>query len=448
MTRLHRGLTSTSGRVVVFALVLLISLPVIGVGGEASDAPEKQWVFREVDSAFGSSPWGRATATSVDTKGEPIVCYLLNGTVNLATLGPDRTDVLRLTTGYMNDLSLATDAEGARHVVWSEGYGSTAVAMDATDRDGAWRIQRFGLSTEGAAGSPKIFFDSADVMHIVYCYSYTIWNGSSGHTVSRLIHAVNVTGGWSTETIFDGNSSVSELDMVRDSGGHVSCIFVSGKLNESDPLIYYHYDYSLIYVSNATGEWVWKEIAKFEESYFGSGENQAALSLDSHANPVIAYLLTEQWSPPNTYNRTLTLARSSGGVWTKTMLSTSHAYGGLAMGIDKQDRVHILVEDTDNYDPLYFTNVSGEWNVERLESVGFSGISPTVVVDSSGAVRLLYIKNDRTWPYSGRCALIQATFEKLPEKGGQGMTMSLVLATACGIAAFGAGAILGRRWPR
>jgi chitodextrinase len=131
----------------------------------------------------------------------------------------------------------------------------------------------------------------------------------------------------------------------------------------------------LNYATNASGVWATENFDTVAYSH--------PIAIDSADN--VHMICATSFGPKHFTN--------ASGTWTEEILETSANINSNSMAVDLYDNLHISFFDL-NGDLKYITNASGVWITETVDSQGDLGPSNSIAVDSAGNVSISYY--DRT----------------------------------------------------
>lgn len=404
------------------------------------------WSVEVVDpDALNAYVYGSHLPVLLDDQGNIHLGYSANGTVRHASNAGGSWSTESIGLGSNCDVTMAYDKSGSLHVVSYDFYNSPGAVQDIVYKDGSWRTYTIPLSITRWASTPTVTFDADGNMHLVYIDLYDIFNGSFGYTAGRLKHATEQDGVWSTHTVYASNTTIESLAVLVDSQGKFHCAFTealtpaSGSADQSP---------RVVYLTDAEGSWKSETVSQTNGSYFSLG--YVSLSLDSGDHPVIGFSdWTGSFNLGTRVNETIYVATKESNVWTRSSVIQDFRIQEFAMALDSHDKTHMAIHDKNNDDPLYATNAAGSWVVERIQSVGLTGMSPSILVDSNDHPHIFFLNYTGSY-YEPGMRLMHATFTSQASGIAGELSDPLVLAATAvsAVAALVLGMVVSRRMRR
>jgi hypothetical protein len=288
----------------------------------------------------------------MDSANAPHVSYRTAGGVGLATKNGAswETSLVDAGAGAFGDTDVQIDSSSANHLsYWDYTINGLKVASDAT---GPW----LGQLLDAGGNVNALALDDTDASHILY----------SGNENGSVSYATNRAGSWMTQLLVGfSDGTLYDADILVDDSGTVHTVFAVGSAQAC----------TVTYMTNPGGIWS-------EQIVTGGSNCGLALAMDSTGVLHLAY------STP----MGLEYARYSAGAWEIEEVDSFTWIGGdrVALAVDDADDVHIAYRDQ-NADLKYATNAGGNWELVYVDTVGEVGYEPSMAVDPSGKVSIVYV---------------------------------------------------------
>jgi len=267
------------------------------------------------------------------------------------------------TATSFSDTGLNSDTQYCYNISAHDAGGNESALSAQACTVTSWNIT---LITGGGLEvfSPSIAVDSTDKEHVSYIEQIPI---GPGQWINKLNYATNASGSWVADTIDSAGDGGEKPSIALDSTDniHISfTVWVSGDLK---------------YTTNASGIWL-TEIIDTTLDATGS-----SIAVDSADNVHISY---------NAYGE-LKYITDASGVWTSQNLYdpgyVTNATTSIAL--DSMGNAHISFGDFLNEDLKYFTNSSGSWVANIIDSIGWGLSHGSIAVDTEDNIHISYYDN-------------------------------------------------------
>ncbi len=333
-----------------------------------------------------------AAAIAVDANGDPHFAYKLrefdssaseyrvtlryrnieSGHRSAPTVLEQGVDTFWFSDTYL--LAMAVDPATVAHVAHKRRseFGSENVQHTEALKSGQ-SLRRAVQDSEERLGAISLVSDDTGVLHL--CMSLD----------GQLIYSTNESGDWvsaDADVLLHGTAG-TKCDIALDEHGNVHVSFIETGTHD------------LMYLSNASGTWVVERL----DSYDGSGllaDFQTSIAIDPAGSAHIVYF-------HNADEMDLEYATNTSGGWQTSVLDSEGDVGiYCSIAVDSNGYGHVVYKDvTDGPLVKYATNRSGSWQSGRLTSAGSGNVAITldaqdnvhVVVARGPDGRLTYLTN-------------------------------------------------------
>jgi len=319
--------------------------------------------------------------------------------------------------------SIAIDSNGAIHIAYPGGSGSTARLEYMTNASGAWVTTHIDQGTNISINNTSLVLDGNDIPHISYTYfDYNL--PSNRWQILKYASKDITTGAWQVEVIenrwnaqaggfavsggkvyisyYDQNAGCNTLRLARkDTVWETLAIDATCGVGYSssmiiDPSGSAHISYlSSLNVKYSTGL-VTAATPTFASTVVDSiaswSFQNTSISLDSSGNPSIGYV--EQLG---TGLYRLKYAYFNGSVWSKEIVDNSEASIGMYGCSHKviNNTPYIAYSDDTNRDLKIARRIGNQWKYSVVDMNGDVGERPSLTYDQSGSMYIVYrVSND------------------------------------------------------
>ncbi|MEJ2140931.1 MAG: hypothetical protein P8Y24_01005 [Gammaproteobacteria bacterium] len=307
------------------------------------------WIIETIDA--GANP-----SLSLDEINQPHVSYRnTNGVMHAyKTNGSWYQSLVDNNSGNYGDTDIVVDQFGAVRLSYYDDVNKRL--MYANNAIGIWNTEEIVSWTGNSVTSLNI--DSASNNHIIYQYLLDI------------NYMTDSSGSWQTEKLDSGQ--LREAKILVDATGIVHVAYTTDGLNGC----------TLSYINNMSGTWQQQFVT------YGSICG-VAIDIDLEGNIHLAY----------TQNNSLMHAHNTSGSWQSEWLDNNLGKevnrGRVGLAIDNLNNLHIAYQDY-NSDLKYITDKSGIWEWYFLDNSSIAGADPSIAVDTSGKVNIVYIDDTDT----------------------------------------------------
>jgi len=343
---------SVNGRTMVPLRFVAESL---GIDVQYDDATKKitlqesSWNISTLDS---TGNVGSNTSIAVDANEKVHISYIDVTNGNLIYLTNASGSWVRWNAGRAGEraTSIAVDANGHCHIVYSGSNGELLYTTNATCDNGSITTLETGVWA-GLLGNQDIDVDSNGMAHIVF----------HNANAMNFMYVTNASGTWSTSKVVV-NKSTDSLPAYSASIGVDS--------NNKVHICYYDdaAPDSIKYVNNISGSWSGTTIDTISLAAGWS----TSLAVDSNDKIHVSYY--------NQVNDELKYATNASGTWqTEVVDNSSGNVSNASLAIDKTNgnQVHMVYSSGSGF--MYARKSAGTWQISKIDE-SWTGVSNSIAI--------------------------------------------------------------------
>lgn len=284
------------------------------------------------------------------------------------------SDILQITSSYVQVSSLKVDSQGKVHIVFYNGVNESKGLWYANNTAGSWTtnlIEGTDTSTFFSVGTePDLFIDVSDNLHVVYTRYYK----NTANSLMDVVYGNNVGGTWSFEVAASGSRFGDGTSLGLDPNGKAHIAFLDNT------------NFELHYATNAGGSWVNSTLTSGVEVFYG-----LSMEVDTKGKSHIGFY--------DATNYAIRYANNAGGNWAFTKIADVGAASNLcSLALDKGDGVHITYFDARSASEglKYSTNTA--WKLTTLYDgpITFAPGQSSIKVDKNGWTHVCYYVTKNT----------------------------------------------------
>jgi len=284
------------------------------------------------------------------------------------------SDILQVTSSYVQASSLKVDSQGNVHIFFYNGVNESKGLWYANNIAGSWTtslIEGTNTSTFFSVGTePDLFIDASDNLHVVYTRYYK----NTANALMDVVYGNNTGGSWSFEVAASGSRFGDGTNLGLDSNGKAHIAFLDNT------------NFELHYATNAGGSWVNSTLASGVEVFYG-----LSMEVDTKGKSHIGFY--------DATNNAIGYANNAGGIWAFTKVAYVGAASNLcSLALDKGDGVHITYFDARSASEglKYSTNTA--WKLTTLYDgpITFAPGQSSIKMDKNGWTHVCYYVTKNT----------------------------------------------------